>query len=472
MIAESPYPAKILLRLQNSSPETITCVEAIRSAFPRGSVLTHSDPHDSSRANEIGVQVFFLSHELEEWDLFVNQAARGTNRQELLAVIEHENPSSILKLSSIGIQNIIILSRDSGHLIARITYLLRMSEFSDIDRLRRKLLIALESDQFIGESEVFVESVRQIPLAAATDSILLISGETGTGKEAFARGVHYLGSRSPHPFIGLNCATVPENLFENELFGHTKGAYTDARETQIGLVRLAEGGTLNFDEVYSLSPAAQVKMLRLVEERAFKPLGSTSVEIADVRFVFCTNIDLFDEVRKGGFRQDLFYRINVLRICLPPLRARGNDILLLAKHFLDKIALRDGNAQMYFSDGALHRLSNHTWPGNVRELRNVIERAAVMSAGGFIRENNIFLENEAPTHPEKRELENPLSIPFREAKKRVIQEWGRTYLLQTLRACSWNITRAARAASMDLRSFRRLMRKLHIETAKSKITPE
>jgi len=226
--------------------------------------------------------------------------------------------------------------------------------------------------------------LKAIEKAASTTATVLITGESGTGKELVARAIHYGSSRASAPFVPVNCGGIPEGLLESELFGHVKGAFTGATETRAGFFQTADGGTIFLDEISDTSPSMQVKLLRVLEDKEVCMVGSSKSRLADVRIVAATNKDLLGLVDKGVFREDLFYRLNVITIAMPPLRKRDDDILELIKHFADKFAAESGKSAPEFSDNALVALRNYQWPGNVRELENVIQRLVVMTEGDLI----------------------------------------------------------------------------------------
>ena len=243
--------------------------------------------------------------------------------------------------------------------------------------------------RIVGSSPLLVEAFERIRKAATTDVTVLLTGESGTGKELFARALHALSPRAKGPFVAVNVAALPESLVENELFGHERGAYTGANERRAGRFELADGGTLFLDEIGDLPPAAQTKLLRVVEERIFLRVGGTVPISADLRLVAATNSDLAGRVKAGAFREDLFYRLDVFQVRLPPLRARREDIPALAIDFARTISRDAKRGAVDFSASALEKLSAHDWPGNVRELRNVVERAVILAAGPTIRPQEV-----------------------------------------------------------------------------------
>jgi two-component system response regulator GlrR len=286
---------------------------------------------------------------------------------------------------------------------------------------------------------------------------LLISGESGTGKELYARAVHYMGPQRDSPFLPVNCGMLSENLLENELFGHERGAYTDAHKRKEGLIQEADSGTLFLDEIDSLSPLSQVKLLRFIEDGSYKLLGSSKLMRADVRIICASNVDLAEAVRKGEFREDLYYRITVLKVQLPSLRTRDGDIVVLATHFLNEFSTRYQTGNLSFSEEAIHILLAHTWPGNVRELKNVVERAVIMSSSRTISAAD--LEIGASTA-----LDIEANPTFLAAKRCALASFEKEYLETLLRIHGWNVSKASLAAGVHRKSIQRLIRKYGLLT--------
>ena len=304
----------------------------------------------------------------------------------------------------------------------------------------------------IGDDPAFRRMVGLIPRIAASDAPVLITGETGTGKELVARAVHHLSARRRCPFVAVNCSAVPDNLFENELFGHARGAYTDARSEQKGLARLAHGGVLFLDEIDGLSVPAQSKLLRFLEDGAYKPLGAEHFVQSDVRIMAATHEDLEALTRNQRFRSDLFFRLSILPVRLIPLRERSGDILTLANHFLSVLNTRSGGQPKYLTSGTKQSLAGHAWPGNVRELRNVIERAAALSDGAAITEDVLLLDGLTRKSAAQ-------ALTFREAKAHALSSFERAFLERALERHAGNITQAAREAHQDRRALGRLLKK-------------
>ena len=318
------------------------------------------------------------------------------------------------------------------------------------DALVQKLKEDIGLKHIIGESPAFLDKVRCVPRFARCDATVLISGESGTGKEIFARAIHYLSSRAGRPFVPVNCGALPENLVESEIFGHKRGAFTGAASDQAGLIREAEGGTLFLDEIDCLTPQAQVKLLRFLQDGEYRSVGSHQILRANVRVIAATNADFNHIVRSGKFREDLFYRLNVLALTLPPLRERPGDIVLLAHDFLEKQAAITKTRPKNLSLAALNRLLSHSWPGNVRELQNVLMRAIVLSDRDVIEPSDLDLPEEGSAAEDQ---------SFRTMKSRVVWRFEHDFLATVLRAHHGNITRAAFAVKKNRRAFWELLRK-------------
>jgi two-component system response regulator GlrR len=320
-----------------------------------------------------------------------------------------------------------------------------------------RLRSTLGLDHIIGESPVFVALLSQISSIAKHDVSVLILGETGTGKEVFARAIHYCSQRSGKPFIPVNCGAIPVDLLENEFFGHESGAFTSANSPRRGILKEADGGTLFMDEVDCLPPFAQVKLLRFLQDGQFRPLGSGSTCSADVRVVAASNANFKEILDSGRLRTDLYYRLNVVSMHLPPLREREADIVLLARYFLAKYSNKFKAPAHDFSAAALQKLLCHPWPGNVRELENVIQRTVVLADSATIGPDDI------PIGDREGKLEDQ---SFQQLKAKAIDQFEQGYVRRLLLIHDGNITKAARAAGKDRRAFWELMRKHNI-TARS-----
>jgi Nif-specific regulatory protein len=304
-------------------------------------------------------------------------------------------------------------------------------------RLRSEVQRLHGFKEIIGQSPKMRAVFDVLSRVVESDATVLIEGESGTGKELIARALHYNGPRKDQPFMALFCGSLPDSLLESELFGHKKGAFTGAVSDKRGLFEAADGGTFFLDEIGDLSPQIQAKLLRVLQEGEIKRVGENQIRKVDVRIVSATNKVLKDLVKQGGFREDLFYRLNTINITLPPLRQRKSDIPLLAHHFLDKYAAKKKNHIKGFDKAALEALTNYSWPGNVRELENTIERAVVMARGEIITAADLQL----PKSETVSEIESGLTLE--EVEKRLVQK--------TLQEQNHNISETARVLGVSRR---------------------
>lgn len=319
--------------------------------------------------------------------------------------------------------------------------------------------------ELIGNSARMQEVYRLALGVAATSSTVLILGESGTGKELTARAIHQHSPRAEKPFVAVNCSAIPVDLVESELFGHVRGAFTGATATREGLFEAANLGTIFLDEVGDLPPLAQVKLLRVLQEGEIKRVGSNETRTVDVRVVAATNVDLRSRISEGGFREDLYYRLNVVAISLPPLRDRQDDIPLLAYHFLRKYAARAGRNVHRISAEAMHNLQSQPWPGNVRELENAIEYATVFCRSEEIGPDALPLTQvtSRPTASTRNGRDSAglvlpsglLDLPYRDAKQRAVDAFEVAYFDAVLRRAGGNVSEAARQAGLDRSNFRR-----------------
>ncbi len=309
----------------------------------------------------------------------------------------------------------------------------------------------------VGRSARMREVYRLLDRAAQVDATVLLLGETGTGKELAARAVHYHSARRERRFVAVNCGALPAELVESELFGHARGAFTGAATAKPGLFEEANGGTIFLDEVGELPLAAQVKLNRVLQEREIRRVGDTTPISVDVRVIAATHRDLREEAKAGRFREDLFYRLNVLTVTLPPLRERTDDVPLLAAHFLEKHARAVRRTISAFDPEATRRLVAHAWPGNVRELENTVERAVAVAGGAVVGVEDLPPElASAPPAPAPGAL---ASLPYKDAIAGARDRVTRDYLVALLREFGGNVTRAAERAGMERESLHRLLRK-------------
>lgn len=288
---------------------------------------------------------------------------------------------------------------------------------------------------------------------------VLVTGESGTGKELIARAIHKLSRRSKNPFVPVNCGALPEHLFESELFGHERGAFTGAVKTKPGLLEFANQGTFFFDEIGDMSLSLQIKLLRMLEERKIRRVGAQSEIEIDVRIIAATNKNLEKEVAEKRFREDLYYRLNTIRIDVPPLRERKDDIIPLAKYFLDDLCSRDDKLVPVFSKEAESALKNYCWPGNVREVQNIIGRAYFLSSNGIVERSDLPISVPDGESNIDRAMLTP---PYKEAKEKAVEKFEVEYLTHHLKKNKGNITKTAEVCGLDRRSIHRLINKYNI----------
>jgi DNA-binding NtrC family response regulator len=331
--------------------------------------------------------------------------------------------------------------------------------------LRQELQEKYGFHNIIGKSKRMQEIYRVIGKVAATDTTVLVYGQSGTGKELIARAIHFNSPRREKPFVPVDCAVLSENLLESELFGHVKGSFTGAITTKPGLFEVADGGTLFLDEVGNISIGIQAKLLRVLQEREFTPVGGTKTKKVDIRLITATNKDLEKMIKEGTFREDLYYRINIVPIQLPFLRDRQEDIPLLAVHFLKKYAEDMGKSIKGFTPDAMERLLRYPWPGNVRELEHVIERTVVMMEEDMVRSEHLLLTHQE----EKGEPVPPVPMTSEELKEikkqlreKAVEDVEKSFILKALERHGWNVTRAAEEVGMLRPNFQALMRKYNL----------
>jgi DNA-binding NtrC family response regulator len=322
---------------------------------------------------------------------------------------------------------------------------------------------SLARANLLGDSPIWRRVLDLVRRIAGNEAPTLIEGETGTGKELVARAIHYLGIRRNFPFIPLNCGALPDNLLESELFGHEKGAFTDARERRGGLVAEARGGTLFLDEVEAMSGRAQVVLLRFLQDQTYLTVGGRAVITGDVRVVAASNADLADLIARGRFRRDLLFRLRVMHVRLPPLRERAGDVALLANRFLERFCASHGRKNLRLSATSLASLEAYDWPGNVRELENLLLREVLLSED----ETEELNFTDAPGAPSARATPAQSRFPaeFKCAKARVVADFEKSYLRDLLCFAHGNLSLAARLSRKDRSSLKRLAKKHGIRAA-------
>jgi transcriptional regulator with PAS, ATPase and Fis domain len=324
-------------------------------------------------------------------------------------------------------------------------------------------------ENIIGSSPKMQEVYKLIRKVAPTDSTVLIRGESGTGKELIARAIHFNSPRKQKPFVPVDCGVLAQELLESELFGHVKGSFTGAIVTKPGLFEVADGGSIFLDEIGDVNLNFQSKLLRVIQEREFTPVGGVQPKKVDLRLIVATNKDLEKLVEQSQFREDLFYRLNVISITMPPLREKKDDVPLLAYHFLKKYANGMKSNIKSISVDAMNMLIAYSWPGNVRQLENVIERAIVMAEGDTVTTDHLpFVVRDEITHPDA-------SIPktsqeLKETKKKIresaVESIEKSFILDALTRNDWNVTKSAKEVGMQRSNFQALMRKYNIRIKK------
>ncbi len=341
-------------------------------------------------------------------------------------------------------------------------------EKADLLRKIRELEVSgAGEDHFldiVGKSLKMREVYQLIGRVAPSNSSVLVLGESGTGKELVARAIHYMSRRKDKPFVVINCAALPETLLESELFGYRKGAFTGAYADKKGLFEEADGGTIFLDEIGEITPAVQVKLLRVLQNGEIRRIGGSENSRVDVRVLAATNKDLHQQVKSKAFREDLFYRLNVITLTLPTLRDRKEDVALLAYHFLKKFNEKTGKKVERISMDTLQTLEEYRWPGNVRELENVLERAVVLAEGDTVtaRELPPKLLGEFFYLPETRSEADFIHLPYRSAKQKALNLFNRAYISNLLRQTSGNVSLASERAGMDRSNFKKIIKKCEI----------
>ncbi len=334
--------------------------------------------------------------------------------------------------------------------------------FNENKQLREALAVKGGAPPLVGQSPAIKDVLKRIQQVAPTTATVLITGASGTGKELVARAIHQFSTRYNQKMITINCTAIPEQVIESELFGHVKGAFTGAWKDKKGLVEEADGGSLFLDEIGDLSTQLQTKLLRLLQEGEYKPVGSEITKKADLRFISATNHDLRQEMREKRFREDLFYRLNVVKIELSALNERKSDIPLLAYYFLQKYVNLYHKDIKQISQKAMHVLMSHEYPGNVRELENIIERGIIFCTSEELQAENLFIESEFESvYPDLNNFTAEMS--FKDAKERMIQKFHSQYICTLLEKSNGNISRAAEIAGIQRQYLHRLMKEAEID---------
>ena len=402
----------------------------------------------------------------------------GMNGLELLELIRRDKKDqTVIMMTAFGHIDMAVKAMKSGAydfitkpfehdtLVVRLQKALERTRLLNENiRLTNECLDAEPFQNLVGRSPAMLRIYESIRTVARTDLTVLITGESGTGKDGTARAIHALSKRKMQPYVAVNCPTIPENILESELFGFKKGAFTHATSNKTGLFQEANRGTIFLDEIGDISPAIQAKLLRVIQEKEFKPLGDTKSVQVDVRIIASTNQDLADKIARREFREDLYYRLNVLPIELPPLRERREDIPLIASHLLARHCAKLDQPLKRPSPQLLDYLMAHTWPGNVRELENCLIQGIMFSPGEEIMPNDIGQQGSTtrPT-PASAEMEG---LPYKAAKDQALNHFNQSFIGNLLETHNGNVTHAARACGLERQALQQIMRRYGIQADK------
>jgi DNA-binding NtrC family response regulator len=452
---------KILVLDFESSSEVAKTLQAILEESPQlrahleHIVLSRNNYQSRISLSEFNPDLIFISFGTEALKTItdiINSVRVNAPSLPIIVLGEVDHPDAMLELLKEGAMDFITPPLRPVEIVSRVRRLLEVEAEAPTNNIKATLGLRM----LVGQNQAFVAEIGKIPVIARCDATVLITGETGTGKELCARAIHYLSPRAKRPFIPINCGAIPADLAENELFGHERGAYTGAATSQTGIIEEANCGTLFLDEIDCLPLLTQVKLLRFLQDKEYRPLGSARTRRSDVRVLAATNTDIEESVRQGRLRQDLYYRLHVIPLVLVPLRERSDDIPLLAIHFLNLHSQALKKTVTEISTDAMSKLMLYQWPGNIRELEHVIERAVVMCKGSILNEEDITLS---------RFQQNSSHCSFQEGKARAVSQFERNYIKGLLITYRGNITRAAKAANKNRRAFWELIRKHRIDVS-------
>jgi two-component system nitrogen regulation response regulator NtrX len=408
---------------------------------------------ESTRKNDLGLVLLDLKlPDKDGLDVLKEIAALKPNLPVVI-ISAHGNIKTAVQTTKMGAFDFLEKPLDMDRLLITVRNALQQEKLkAEITRLRSE---TLKQYQMIGTSPAMQKVYDLIDKAAGVKSSVLVTGANGTGKELAAKAVHYNSPRQEKPFIKINCAAVPETLLESELFGYEKGAFTGAAGTKKGKLEQAEGGTVFLDEIGDMSLALQAKLLRFLQDGEIQPLGGAQTKTVDARVIAASNQNLDLAVKERRFREDLFYRLNVIQIRMPPLKDRREDIPLLVRHFMEEFCRENGVTEKTLSDAAMYQLINLDWPGNVRQVRNIVERLVVL----FPRQTIEPVDLEAVLAMDKEEIvEEPGTGPLEEAR----HKFEKDYILKTLTQTQWSVPKAAEVLGMDRTNLYRKMKQLGI----------
>jgi DNA-binding NtrC family response regulator len=405
-------------------------------------------------------EIILLSLQLRGADSFdlLDQVARISPHTPIIALSENEDPALVVEVIKNGAFDFLVKPFSKEKLLLAIERSLENRHLkNELDYLKREQDIIYDFSRIIAESPAMKRMIATLKKFAQTDSTILITGETGTGKSFLSGAVHYNSRRRSRPFIKINCANLPETLLESELFGHEKGSFTGANKTRVGRLEQAREGTVFLDEIGEMSGSLQAKLLRVLEEKSFERVGGNRTIHSDVRIIAATNRRPEDQVTEGNFREDLYYRLNVLRVHLPPLRERDECVVPLAEYLLSKICRNLKKKIDGFTPEVIAAFARYSWPGNIRQLANTIERAAILEDTGQIRMQHIILPDFQNNH--RAEPANPTALP---TPAESLLERERETILHTLEDCLWIQKDAARRLGITPRALNYKIKKYRI----------
>jgi len=446
-----PVPTKVLL--VDDDPGILQLLKLHLEAAHYAVTLAQNSQEAVAQANVTAFDVAIVDLRLGDEDgiAVLEQLRQVQPALPVIIATAHATIESAVEATKKGAFDYLTKPFEAAELLHRVARAVEAQRLRhEVEELRSLVQERYRFDNIVTNSEIMHKVLRQVAQIAATESTVCIYGESGTGKELVAKALHVASRRALGPFVAINCGAIPEGLLENELFGHARGAYTGADRQKKGFLQQADAGTLLLDEIGELPATLQVKFLRVLEEREFYPLGSTQPMKVNIRLVAATNQDLAKLVTQGKFREDLYYRLHVLPIFIPPLRERVGDIPLLAQHFLQRFAQDLKKGVSGFTSETLQRMMVYEWPGNVRELANVVERAVVLTPTSQITPDLLVFG--------RTEVGAPASsgvATLREAR----EKFERKYLIQVLTTVKGNVSRAAELAGKDRAEFYRLLRK-------------
>ncbi len=422
-------------------------------------VTTIDEALDTLRREEVALALTDLRMpEKDGWDM-LEQGRVIQPETSLVVITAYGSIEKAVHALKYGAYDFLTKPVDEDHLFTVVDKVLERYHLLTENRRLRRTVCREGGKELIGESPAMTKLRRSLERVAATDYTVLIQGESGTGKELAAKLIHNLSERRNKEMVTVNCPAIPGDLLESELFGHVRGAFTGAERNHQGLFERADKGTLLLDEIGDISASVQTKLLRVLQEQEIRPVGSNKSVRVDVRMVATTNQDLETKITQGQFREDLFYRLNVLKVNVPPLRERKEDIPLLVNAFLEQVCREMGLPELRMDPSALSYLSARDWQGNVRELLNFVRRLAVFCPGEEIELSLVHFLDDSGDQPQP---EVGTIVPYKEAKARVVDEFTRTYVQELLRQTRGNISEAARMSGLERVSLQKIMRRLDI----------